>query len=214
MKFNTTEEIIDDIRHGNMVVMMDDETRENEGDIIMAARKVTPAHINFMIRYARGLVCISLTKQHCAQIHLPLMMSDNQSRYAPNFTLSIEAAHGVTTGVSAYDRAHTILTATHPDAQPQDIVKPGHIFPIMARDNGVLERAGHTEASVDLARLAGHYPAGILCEVIKDDGTMARRDDLFAFAEHHGLKIGSIANLIDYRNRVTLAPLEIELEDA
>lgn len=203
MTIHSIEEIIEDIRQGKMVVMMDDEDRENEGDIIMAAQKVSAQHINFMIRFARGLVCLSLSKKRCEQLHLPLMVAKNHSKFAtnfmPNFTVSIEAASGVSTGVSAHDRAHTILTAVKDNAKPEDIVQPGHIFPIMAQDKGVLVRAGHTEASVDLARLAGCSPSGVLCEILNEDGSMARRPELEIFAKEHGLKLGTIADLIRYR---------------
>lgn len=193
------EAIIEDIRQGKMVIMLDDENRENEGDIIMAAEKVTPQSINFMIKYARGLVCLPLTKAKCAQLNLPLMVSDNRSQYHTNFTVSIEAAVGVTTGISAFDRSCTILTAVNTEATVKDIVQPGHIFPIMAHENGVLGRKGHTETAVDLPRLAGLIPAGVLCEILSDDGTMARRPELEIFAEKHGLKIGTVASLIEYR---------------
>ena len=196
---NTTAEIIEDIRQGKMVVLMDDEDRENEGDVVMAAEKVTAAHINFMARYARGLICLPLSPEHCERLRLPLMVRDNNARFKTNFTVSIEAAEGVTTGISAQDRAQTILTAVSPEAKPEDLVQPGHIFPIMAQPGGVLVRAGHTEATVDLARLAGLQPAAVLCEILNDDGTMARRDQLAIFAKTHGLKQGTIADLIRYR---------------
>lgn len=199
MAIHSIEEIIEEIRQGNMVVMMDDEARENEGDVIMAAQKVTPEHINFMARYARGLVCLPLPKAHCEHLRLPLMVADNYSKFGTNFTVSIEAAHGVTTGISAQDRAHTILAAVNAAAKPEDIVQPGHIFPIMAQEGGVLVRAGHTEASVDLARLAGLTPAAVLCEILNEDGTMARRPELELFAKKHHLKLGTIASLIQYR---------------
>jgi 3,4-dihydroxy 2-butanone 4-phosphate synthase/GTP cyclohydrolase II len=199
MTIHKIEDIIEDIQQGKMVVMMDDEDRENEGDLIMAAEKVTPAHINFMMHHARGLVCLPLAKAHCERLQLPLMVRDSYSNFMANFTISIEAAKGVTTGVSAQDRAHTILTATKPEACAQDISQPGHVFPIMAQPGGVLVRAGHTEASVDLARLAGCHESAVICEVLNEDGTMARRPQLEQFAKTHGLKLGTIADLIRYR---------------
>ncbi|OOR88174.1 3,4-dihydroxy-2-butanone-4-phosphate synthase [Moraxella caviae] len=199
MALNTAQEIIDDIKAGKMVILMDDEDRENEGDIVMAATHVTPAAINFMITHARGLVCLTLSEARCKQLELPLMSDKNGAKFSTNFTLSIEAAEGVTTGISAADRARTVQAAVAPFAKPSDIVQPGHIFPIMAKKGGVLHRAGHTEAGCDLARLAGLEPAAVICEIIKPDGEMARRDDLEIFAKEHGLKIGTIADLIHYR---------------
>ncbi len=199
MALSTTEEIIEDIRQGKMVVLMDDEDRENEGDLIMAASMVRPEDINFMARYGRGLICLTLTKERCSQLRLPLMVSNNNEKHGTAFTLSIEAAHGVTTGISAYDRAHTVRTAVAPNAGPADIVQPGHIFPLMAQPGGVLIRAGHTEAGCDLTRLAGMEPAAVIVEILNEDGTMARRPDLEVFAEQHGLKMGTIADLIHYR---------------
>lgn len=199
MVLNSIEEIIQDIKAGKMVILMDDEDRENEGDIVMAATHVTPAGINFMITHARGLVCLTLSQERCKQLELPLMSDKNGAKFSTNFTLSIEAAEGVTTGISAADRARTIQAAVAPFAKPTDIVQPGHIFPIMAKKGGVLHRAGHTEAGCDLARLAGLEPAAVICEIIKEDGEMARRDDLEIFAKTHGLKIGTIADLIHYR---------------
>jgi 3,4-dihydroxy 2-butanone 4-phosphate synthase/GTP cyclohydrolase II len=199
MPFDTITDILADIRDGRMVVMLDDEDRENEGDLIMAAERVRPEDINFMVREARGLVCLSLTQARCRQLGLKPMVSDNSSPYHTNFTVSIEAAEGVTTGISAYDRAHTVRTAVRPDARPQDLTHPGHIFPLTAQLGGVLTRAGHTEAACDLAALAGLEPAGVLVEVLHDDGTMARRPELEAFAARHGLRIGTIADLIRYR---------------
>ena len=198
-KLNTIPELLEDIRAGRMVVVMDDEDRENEGDLIMAASKVRPEDINFMARYGRGLICLPLTRERCHQLHLPLMVNRNQARFATNFTVSIEAAEGVTTGISAYDRAHTIRTAAKPDATPRDLSQPGHVFPLMAQPGGVLARAGHTEASVDLAMLAGLEPAAVLVEILHEDGSMARRPELERFAAEHGLKIGTIADLIRYR---------------
>jgi 3,4-dihydroxy 2-butanone 4-phosphate synthase/GTP cyclohydrolase II len=196
---NTIPELLEDIRAGRMVVLIDDEDRENEGDLIMAASKVRPEDINFMARYGRGLICLPLTRERCKQLHLPLMVNANQSRFATNFTVSIEAAEGITTGISAYDRAHTIRTAVKPDACPEDLSQPGHVFPLMTNPGGVLARAGHTEASVDLAMLAGLEPAAVLVEILNEDGSMARRPQLEQFAREHGLKIGTIAGLIRYR---------------
>lgn len=199
MALNTTEEIIQDLHQGRMVIIMDDEERENEGDLIMVAEKVTPAAINFMARYGRGLICLTLTKEHCQQLRLPLMVGVNESSHTTNFTVSIEAAEGVTTGISAADRATTVLAAVKEDAQPQDLVQPGHIFPLMAQPGGVLVRAGHTEAGCDLVRLAGFTPSAVIVEILNEDGTMARQADLERFAKEHDLKIGSIADLIQYR---------------
>ena len=196
---NTAEELIEDIRQGKMVVVMDDEDRENEGDLIMSANQVRPEDINFMARYGRGLICLSLTQERCKQLNLSLMVNDNSSRFSTNFTVSIEAAEGVTTGISAYDRAHTIRAAVKPDAKPEDLSQPGHIFPLMAQPGGVLARAGHTEAAVDLALMSEQEPAAVLVEILNEDGSMARRPDLEVFAREHGLKIGTIADLIRYR---------------
>jgi 3,4-dihydroxy 2-butanone 4-phosphate synthase / GTP cyclohydrolase II len=199
LSFAPIPEIIADIRAGRMVVIVDDEDRENEGDLIMAAEKVRPEDINFMAREARGLICLSLTRQRCEQLRLPPMVSDNASRHHTNFTVSIEAAEGVTTGISAQDRAHTIRTAVRADASAGDLVQPGHIFPLAAQAGGVLIRAGHTEAASDLALLAGLEPAGVLVEILAEDGTMARRPQLETFAKLHGLRIGTIADLIQHR---------------
>jgi 3,4-dihydroxy 2-butanone 4-phosphate synthase / GTP cyclohydrolase II len=199
MTVNTIPEIIEAMRQGEMVIMMDDEDRENEGDIFVAAEKITPQHINFIIQHARGLVCMSMTREKCQALNLPLMVRQNGTKYGTQFTVSIEAAEGVTTGISAFDRAKTIVAAANPNAKPSDIVQPGHIFPIMAEPGGVLSRAGHTEASCDLAKLAGLEPSGVLTEILNPDGTMARRDELYAFAREHKLKIGTIADLIRYR---------------
>ena len=196
---NTIPELLEDIRQGKMVVMMDDEDRENEGDLIMAASKVRPEDINFMARHARGLICMPITQERCRQLSLPLMVNSNDARFGTNFTVSIEAAEGVTTGISAYDRAHTIRTAVRPDAGPHDVAQPGHVFPLMAQPGGVLTRAGHTEAAVDLACLAGLEPAGVLVEILNEDGSMARRPQLTEFAREHALKIGTISDLIRYR---------------
>ena len=198
-KLNTIPEILEDIRAGRMVVMMDDEERENEGDLVMAASKVRPEDVNFMARFGRGLICLPLTRERCRQLQLPLMVNENQSRFATNFTVSIEAVEGITTGISAYDRAHTIRTAVKPDANFADLSQPGHVFPLMAQPGGVLTRSGHTEASVDLAMLAGLEPAAVLVEILNEDGSMARRPELEEFALEHGLKIGTIADLIHYR---------------
>ncbi len=201
MDLNTTQEIIEDLRQGRMVVIMDDEDRENEGDLIMAAEKISPEAINFMARFGRGLICLTLDKARCQQLRLPLMVGVNESANKTNFTVSIEAAEGVTTGISAADRATTVLAAVKPEAQPQDLVQPGHVFPLMAQPGGVLVRAGHTEAGCDLVRLAGMEPAAVIVEILNEDGTMARRPDLELFAGEHGLKIGTIADLIQYRVR-------------
>jgi len=199
MKLNTIDEIIADLRDGKMVILMDDEDRENEGDLIMVASRVSAADINFMAKNARGLICLTLTGQRCKQLNLPLMVSANDSSHGTNFTLSIEAAEGVTTGISAADRARTVQAAVAPSASPKDIVQPGHIFPLMAQPGGVLTRAGHTEAGCDLARLAGYEAAAVIVEIMNDDGTMARRPDLEKFAEEYDLKIGTIADLIHHR---------------
>ena len=196
---NTIPELLDELRAGRMIVMMDDEERENEGDLVMAASKIRPEDINFTARFGRGLICLPLTRERCRQLQLPLMVSENEARFATNFTVSIEAAEGITTGISAYDRAHTIRTAVRPDAESTDLSQPGHIFPLMAKPGGVLARAGHTEASVDLSMLAGLEPAAVLVEILNEDGSMARRPELKRFARDHGLKIGTIADLIRYR---------------
>jgi len=199
MSLNTTSEIIDEIRNGRMVILMDDEDRENEGDLIIAASCVRSEDINFMARFGRGLICLTLTGEHCQKLNLPLMTSNSNSNFGTNFTVSIEAAEGVTTGISAADRALTIQKTVAPDAKPTDLVQPGHVFPLMAQAGGVLSRAGHTEAGCDLARLAGLQSSAVIVEILNDDGTMARRPDLEKFAEEHGLKIGTIADLIRYR---------------
>ncbi|MGY0642306.1 MAG: 3,4-dihydroxy-2-butanone-4-phosphate synthase, partial [Paraglaciecola chathamensis] len=200
MAMNTTAEIIEDIRLGKMVILMDDEDRENEGDLIMAAECVTPKDINFMVTHARGLVCLPMTAERCKRLNLPLMVDNNGAQFSTNFTVSIEAREGVTTGISAADRARTILAAVAPDATANDIVQPGHIFPLIAKEGGVLNRAGHTEAGVDLPRLAGLEPASVIVEILNEDGTMARGPELQEFAKKHDLKIGTIADLIEYRN--------------
>jgi len=199
MSLNNIEEIIADIRDGKMVILMDDEDRENEGDIIVAAEKVTPEIINFMASKARGLICLTLTPERCDYLGLPSMVAGNGSKFSTPFTVSIEAAEGVTTGISAADRAVTVQAAVNPMGKPDDIVQPGHIFPLRAQAAGVLARAGHTEAGCDLARLAGLQPAGCIVEIMNEDGTMARRPELEEFAKEHDLKIGTIADLIQYR---------------
>ncbi|MBN2515169.1 MAG: bifunctional 3,4-dihydroxy-2-butanone-4-phosphate synthase/GTP cyclohydrolase II [Deltaproteobacteria bacterium] len=199
MPISTIQEAIEDIKNGKIIILVDDEDRENEGDLCMAAEHATPEAINFMAKYGRGLICLSLSDDLADKLYLPLMVRDNQSRFGTAFTVSIEARKGVTTGISAADRATTILAAVADDAEPDDIVSPGHVFPIRARKGGVLVRTGQTEGSVDLARLAGLKHAGVICEVMKDDGTMARMPDLEIFAEEHGLKIVTIADLINFR---------------
>lgn len=199
MEFNTTEEILADLSAGKIVIIVDDEDRENEGDLLMLASMTRPEDINFMVKEARGLVCLTLTRERCKQLALPLMVSTTDDDHTTNFTLSIEATEGVTTGISAYDRAHTVRTAVAPDAKPADITRPGHIFPLMAQPGGVLTRAGHTEAGCDLAKLAGSEPAATIVEILNEDGTMARRPDLEIFAQKHNLKMGSIEDLIRYR---------------
>ena len=196
---NTTEEIIEDLRQGKMVIIMDDEDRENEGDLVMAASFAEPKDINFMAKYGRGLICLTLTRDRCQQLRLPLMVNENKTAHSTNFTVSIEAAKGVTTGISAADRALTVQAAVAKGATPDNLVQPGHIFPLMAQAGGVLNRAGHTEAGCDLARLAGVEPAAVIVEILNEDGTMARRADLEVFAKKHDLKIGTIADLIHYR---------------
>ncbi|WP_151445683.1 bifunctional 3,4-dihydroxy-2-butanone-4-phosphate synthase/GTP cyclohydrolase II [Lacisediminimonas profundi] len=201
MPISTTQEIVAEMRAGRMVILVDEEDRENEGDLVLAAEFVTPEAINFMARFGRGLICLTLTPERCAQLDLPMMTSRNGTVYGTNFTVSIEAAEGVTTGISAADRARTVQVAVARDTKPSDIVQPGHIFPLKAQKGGVLMRAGHTEAGCDLAEMAGLTPASVICEILKDDGTMARLPDLIEFAREHGLKIGTIADLIHYRSR-------------
>lgn len=200
-KFNTIDEAIEELQKGRMIILVDDEDRENEGDLCMAAEKVTPEAINFMAKYGRGLICLSLTPERVEELKLPMMTDENSSPYGTAFTISIEAKRGVTTGISAHDRAKTILTAIDPRTKPEDLARPGHVFPLKARPGGVLQRVGHTEGSVDLARLAGLYPAGVICEIMNDDGTMARVPELMEFAKRHGLKIVTIKDLIKYRMR-------------
>jgi 3,4-dihydroxy 2-butanone 4-phosphate synthase / GTP cyclohydrolase II len=200
MQISSTKELIEDIRLGKMVVLVDAEDRENEGDLIFAADHVSAEKINFLATHGRGLVCMPITKEHAARLKLPPMAAQNRTSHGTNFTVAIEAAEGVSTGISAADRAHTIRVATRPDAVADDIVQPGHVFPLVAQPGGVLMRAGHTEACCDFARLAGLNPAAVLCEIMNDDGTMARMPDLVPFAKKHGLKIGTIADLIRYRS--------------
>jgi len=197
--FSSIEEIISDIGAGKMVIMVDDENRENEGDLVMAAEKVRPEDVNYMATHGRGLICLTLSRERCAQLRLPLMVSETDDHHATNFTISIEAADGITTGISAHDRARTIQAAVASEAGPEDLSQPGHIFPVMAQPGGVLTRAGHTEAGCDLARLAGLEPAAAIVEILNEDGTMARRPDLEKFAGAHDIKIGTIADLIRYR---------------
>ncbi|MGB7540427.1 MAG: bifunctional 3,4-dihydroxy-2-butanone-4-phosphate synthase/GTP cyclohydrolase II [Burkholderiales bacterium] len=201
MNLSSIPEIIAEIKSGGTVILVDDEDRENEGDLVFAAEFVTPEKINFMARFGRGLICMPITEAHAMRLNLPPMVARNRSVHGTNFTVSIEAASGITTGISAADRARTIKTAAAPQATPEDIVQPGHVFPLVAQNGGVLVRAGHTEACCDLAQLAGLYPAAVLCEIMKDDGTMARLPDLIEFGGQHGLKIGSIAELIHFRSR-------------
>lgn len=197
--FSDIEEIIAEIRGGKMVIMVDDENRENEGDLLMAAEKVRPENINYMARYGRGLICLTLSRERCAQLRIPLMVHETDEHHATNFTISIEAAEGITTGISAHDRAKTVQVAVAPDAKPDDLKQPGHIFPVVAQAGGVLTRAGHTEAGCDLARLAGFESAAVIVEILNEDGSMARRPDLEKFARKHSIKIGTIADLIRYR---------------
>ncbi len=201
MSIATIDEVLEELREGKIVILVDDEDRENEGDLVIAAEKITPEAINFMAKYGRGLICLSLDPEIIEQLKLPLMVYDNQSPFKTAFTVSIEARHGVTTGISAADRAHTILTAVSDDARPEDLVQPGHVFPLRARRGGVLFRTGQTEGSVDLARLAGLKPAGVICEIMNDDGTMARMPELKKFGKKHDIKIATVADVIAYRMR-------------
>lgn len=203
-RFHTIAEAIEDISKGKMVILVDDEDRENEGDLCMSAEKVTPAAINFMAKYGRGLICLSLTAEKICELQLPMMTDDNTSSFGTAFTVSIEAKKGVTTGISAADRATTILTAINPAAKPEDLAKPGHVFPLRARPGGVLQRAGQTEGSVDLSRLSGLYPAGVICEIMSEDGTMARVPELLEFSKKHNIKVVTIKDLIKYRMRTEL----------
>jgi len=199
MPFATIPEILDELRRGRMIVLVDDEDRENEGDLTMIAEKVTPEAINFMAKFGRGLICLTVTESKANQIEIPPMVQDNTSKFGTAFTVSVDAKTGITTGISAHDRARTILTAIKDDAKPEELVRPGHIFPLRAKDGGVLVRAGQTEGSVDLARLAGLKPAGVICEIMDEDGTMARLPQLIEFCKKHGLKLASIADIIKYR---------------
>ena len=215
--FTDIEDIIADIRAGKMVIMVDDENRENEGDLLMAAEKVRPEDINYMATHGRGLICLTLSRERCAQLRLPLMVTETDQHHATNFTISIEAAQGITTGISAHDRAHTVQVAVAPNAKPEDLSQPGHIFPVMAQPGGVLTRAGHTEAGCDLSRLAGLESAAVIVEILNEDGTMARRPDLERFGREHGIRIGTIAELIRYRlekernvERISQVPIETE----
>lgn len=201
MSISTTQEIVDELRAGRMVILVDEEDRENEGDLILAADFVTPEAINFMIRHARGLVCLTLAEEICDRLELPMMTTRNGTSFGTNFTVSIEAAEGVSTGISAADRARTVQAAVAKNAKPEDLVQPGHIFPLRAVKGGVLMRAGHTEAGCDLTEMAGLTPASVICEIIKEDGTMARLPDLLEFGKEHGIKIGTIADLIHYRSQ-------------
>ena len=199
LRIDPIEEAIEDIKAGRMIVLIDDDDRENEGDLVCAAEMVTPQIVNFMATHARGLICLALDTQRTKQLDLPLMVAHNQTEHGTNFTVTIEAAKGVSTGISAADRAHTILTAMKSDASPSDIVKPGHIFPLKANEGGVLKRAGHTEGAVDLSRIAGCRPGGVICEIMNEDGSMARYPELRRFADQHGMKLSTIADLIKYR---------------
>lgn len=215
--FSDIEDIIADIADGKMVVMVDDENRENEGDLIMAAAKVRPEDINYMAMHGRGLICLTMTRARCKQLRLPLMVSETDEHHATNFTISIEAAEGITTGISAHDRAKTIQAAVASDAKPEHLSQPGHIFPVMSQPGGVLTRAGHTEAGCDLARLAGLEPSAAIVEILNDDGTMARRPDLEKFTRRHGIRMGTIADLIRYRlekerNVERIAEQQVETE--
>jgi len=220
VKMNSIPELLEEMRQGRMVILVDDEDRENEGDLVLAASHVTPEAINFMARYARGLICLTLTQSRCEQLQLPLMIDDkarNGARHGTNFTVSIEAATGVSTGISASDRARTIRSAVAPNARPEDIVQPGHVFPLRAQPGGVLIRAGHTEAGCDITRLAGLEPSAVIVEIMNDDGTMARRPDLEVFAKEHNLKMGTIADLIQFRltNERTIECIDVtELDTA
>ena len=208
-EFDTIEDVISDIAHGRIVVVTDDADRENEGDLVMAAEKVTPSAVNFMAKYGRGLICAPISNHRAEQLGLQRMVAQNREMYRTDFTVSVDAARGVTTGISAYDRATTILAIANPKSSPDDLVQPGHVFPLRAKDGGVLRRAGHTEAAVDLARLAGLQPAGVLCEILHDDGSMARLPELMEFRKKHGLRICTIQNLIAYR-RVREKLVELE----
>ncbi len=212
MSLASCEELIDELRAGRMIILADDEDRENEGDLVMAAEWITPEAVNFMAKHARGLICLALTEEQVRRLRLPLMVQDSNAKFKSAFTVSIEAAEGVTTGISAFDRAQTIRVASDENSGPDDVVMPGHVFPLMARDGGVLVRAGHTEASVDLARMAGLKPAAVICEIMNEDGTMARMPELKAFAARHNLKVGCIADIIGYRLKTeSLVRREVEV---
>ncbi|TLS67900.1 bifunctional 3,4-dihydroxy-2-butanone-4-phosphate synthase/GTP cyclohydrolase II [Mariprofundus erugo] len=212
MSLASSQELIDELRAGRMIILADDEDRENEGDLVMAAEWVTPEAINFMATHGRGLICLAMTQEHADQLQLPLMVANTNAKFKTNFTISIEAAEGVTTGISAFDRAHTIRTAIRDDATPADIHTPGHVFPLVGRDGGLLVRAGHTEASIDLARLAGLKAAGVICEIMNDDGSMARMPELKQFARKHNLKVGTIADVIRHRlQHDSLVKREVEV---
>ena len=220
MSLNSIEEAIEDIRQGRMVILVDDEDRENEGDLVMAAEKVTPEAVNFMARHGRGLICLTLTPERAEELALRPMATDNTAPFGTAFTVSVDARHGITTGISASDRAATILTAINPEAKPGDLARPGHIFPITAQKGGILKRAGQTEGSVDLARLGGLYPAGVICEIMNEDGTMARLPELMRFAKDNNLKIVTVKDLIEYRlkresfvRRITESRLPTEYGD-
>ena len=212
MSLASCEELIDELRAGRMIILADDEDRENEGDLVMAAEWITPEAVNFMATHARGLICLALTEEQVRRLRLPLMVQDSNAKFKSAFTVSIEAAEGVTTGISAFDRAQTIRVASDENSGPDDVVMPGHVFPLMARDGGVLVRAGHTEASVDLARMAGLKPAAVICEIMNEDGTMARMPELKAFAARHNLKVGCIADIISHRLKTeSLVRREVEV---
>ncbi|MDX8394853.1 MAG: 3,4-dihydroxy-2-butanone-4-phosphate synthase, partial [Mariprofundaceae bacterium] len=212
MSLASCDELIEELRVGRMIILADDEDRENEGDLVMASEWVTPEAINFMATHGRGLICLAMTQEHSDQLNLPLMVTNTNSKFKTNFTVSIEAAEGVTTGISAYDRAHTIRTAIADDVTPADIHTPGHVFPLVGRDGGLLVRAGHTEASIDLARMAGLKASGVICEIMNEDGTMARMPELKVFAKKHNLKVGSIADIISHRlKHDSLVKREVEV---
>lgn len=202
--FHPIEDIVRDFQNGKIVILLDDENRENEGDMVVSAQHATPAQVNFMVTHARGLLCLAITSERAKQLRLPLMSENNESPWGTAFTMSVDAKEGITTGISAYDRSHTIQTVIDPQKTREDLVVPGRMFPLIAQDGGVLKRRGHTEASVDLAYLAGHVPAAVICEIMKDDGTMARRDDLCVLAQKFGLKMGHIEDLVQYRIKENL----------
>ncbi len=212
MTLASCEELIEELKSGRMIILADDESRENEGDLVMAAEWVTPEAINFMARFGRGLICMPITQAQADRLNLPMMVTDSNAKFKTNFTVTVEAAQGITTGISAYDRAHTVRAAVNPQAKPADIAMPGHVFPLVGREGGVLVRAGHTEATIDLARMAGLSPSGVICEIMNDDGTMARMPQLQEFAAEHGLKIGCIADIIRHRlKHDSLVKREVEV---